>query len=428
MKKIKILTIILLVVLISIVSFVGIYVPSLNTIENSVKQYSFSKELSGNRLVVLTPSDEQEDKLSLDNFEETKSIIEERLESIGESEYSIKLNEETGDIYIELEEDSNVDNVVYLVMESGKFEIQDTETGEVLMDNSDIELSNVMYGQEDSTSTSVTVYLNIEFTDEGTEKLKEISNTYIEYEELIVEIDETTGEESEETTTTEKTVTLYIDDVEIMSTSFDEELSTGSLQLSVGTAATTDDDFNEQIDSASSYATKLDSGVYPLEYDLEENEYVYSNISGIELVNIVTITVIIIGCLILIGKYKKDGIISSIMFIGFIATLLLIIRYTNVILSITGIAAFALVSILNIIFSCKMLEMLSKGDSRKELFIYEIKSLLPVLIISIAFCFISWTSISSFGDVMFWGIFIMFIYNFIITINVLELIKDKKRK
>lgn len=82
MKKIKMLTIILLIILVSIISFIGIYVPNLNTMIDVVKEYNFSKELSNSREVILSPSSEQDDLLTQENFNKTKEIVEERLEEL----------------------------------------------------------------------------------------------------------------------------------------------------------------------------------------------------------------------------------------------------------------------------------------------------------------------------------------------------------
>ena len=51
MKKIKLLTIILLIVLITMVAFFGVYVPVQNRMEDKVKDYWRLKENSRNRKI-----------------------------------------------------------------------------------------------------------------------------------------------------------------------------------------------------------------------------------------------------------------------------------------------------------------------------------------------------------------------------------------
>lgn len=327
--------------------------------------------------------------------------------------------QKNGEIYISLEENTKTDTAVSSVIQTGKFEIIDTNTSEVLMNNTDIELSNVMYYQDSSTG-EISVYLNIEFNDEGSEKFKNISNTYIEYE--IVELSE---EGEEETVTYEDTITLYIDDSEIMSTSFSETVDSGSLQLTVGSATTDEDEIESLADSALDIAVVLDTGNYPIDYDLDANQYVYSEIDGNMVITLVATILSIIGLIILTVKNKKKGLIAGIFSIGYIALLLLVVRYTNVIVSITGIAAIILVSILNIMFNLKMLELIDEKQYFKETFKEKILDFVPAFILTIAFCFISWTPISTFGMMMFWGLLMIFVYNFCVTSKVFKLMYKK---
>ena len=46
---------------------------------------------------------------------------------------------------------------------------------------------------------------------------------------------------------------------------------------------------------------------------------------------------------------------------------------------------------------------------------------------TITFCFIRWTPISSFGMIMFWGIALMVVYNSIVTNGLLK-IETRKEK
>ena len=68
----------------------------------------------------------------------------------------------------------------------GIFNVVD-EQNNVLMNNSDIKKAQVVYN---STDSGISVYLTIQFNKEGTQKLKEYSNTFIK----------TTDEEGKETT------------------------------------------------------------------------------------------------------------------------------------------------------------------------------------------------------------------------------------
>ena len=486
MKKVKIITMIVLIILIAMVSFFGVYTQVQNRMENQVRDYALDMDLDGARYVRLSVNkestevikdangneveteeemtDEQlaengytkesvpnnsEDVLTVENYEKSKKIISERLEAQGVGEYEISVDSETGDILVQIPENSATDSFVSNMNTVGKFEIIDADTKEVLMQNSDIKLVNVMYGSASSTSNGTAVYLNIEFNKEGTEKLKEISNTYVEAtdttnttEDTNTTTENTTTEEntdSSETDTAEQTkeITLKIDDEEIMTTSFDEPIENGRLQLSIGSATTDTDAFQDNITQASAMASVLDSGNLPIQYDVASNEYILSDITNthIEYLALAVGIVILIGLLVFVVRYKVNGLLSAIAFIGLISLYLLVIRYTNVSVSIQGIVGIIVTIILNYIFSNKILLTIKKSeDSRKLETVKEgikesykefFMKLIPICISVIAFCFVSWTTISSFGMVMFWGITLIALYNYLITATMLKVKAEK---
>ena len=462
MKKIKILTITLAIIAITMIAFFGIYTQVQNRMENQVKDYFYSMELKGSRnirLKVNTESkttikdaegnvvedtenltDEQiaekgytkeeipyntEEVKNIENYKASQKVIEKRLKKLGVDDYIIKLDEQTGDIVIEFAENDKTDDITGNVSTTGKFEIVDGETNEVLMNNDDIKLAKVMYGSGSSTSGSGTsVYLDIEFNKEGKKKLEEISNQYVKTETTSTE--ENTASEEDATTTTEKKITMKIDDQEIMSTSFDEPVRTGKLQLSIGGATTDRDTLQGYIDQASSMATVLDTGKIPVKYDLSENQYILSDINenDRQIVGYVVLGILALALVVLIIRYKALGVLGTISYVGLVALFTIVIRYTNVVLSIESFFGMIIVFLLNYIL---MNQVLAKNDNKKEAYKEFFIKIVPVMIMVITFCFINWLPISSFGMVMFWGIALIAAYNMLITNSLLK-IKTGKEK
>ena len=473
MKKIKTLTIVLAIVLVTMVAFLGVYVPVQNRMENKVKEYAYTMDLDGARNIRLKvdksnktiikdsegkqvensenlseeeikekgyikeeiPYNSQE-VLNEENYQKSKEIIEKRLQQLKVEEYNIKLDKDTGDIILEIPEDDTTDSIVSNIATVGKFEIVDSETKEVLMDNNDIKLSNVMYGSDTTSTTAGTiVYLNIEFTKDGAKEIEDISNKYVE---TVVENTDTTeekveGEEADaaEPTTVTKEITMLIDDEEIMSTSFDEPVKTGKLQLSLGNCTTDSETLQEYVDQASNMASVLDTGNMPVKYTIDENQYVSSDITNQEL-NIIGYVIgglAVLGLIVLIIRFKLFGVLTAILYLGLVSAFLLIIRYTNVALSIQGILGISIILLLNYIFLNKLLlkiknEKLNKTilnekikDTYKEFFV----KIIPICIAVVAFCFVGWAPISSFGMVMFWGILLIAIYNILVTNALLKI-------
>lgn len=481
MKKIKILTISLAIILITMIAFWGIYVQVQNRMENKVKDYSYAMDLKGSRSITLKVSAENktlikdsegkevsdaenlsdeelaqkgytkeetpynsEDSKNIENYKKSKKIIEERLKKSGVDNYVIKLDETNGNIIIELTENEQTDNIIANINTTGKFEIVDSETNEVLMNNNDIKSAKVMYGSGSTTTSNGTaVYLSIEFNKEGTKKLEDISNKYVKVEEDTTNDENTTETDTadenstEENKETEKKVTMKVDDEDIMSTSFDEPLRTGKLQLSIGTATTDKDTLQGYIEQASNMANVLDTDPIPLKYDLDENKYILTDITEneMQIAEYVILAILAIALIVLIVRYKSLGILGTVSYIGLAAILMIVIRYANVILSLEGIFGIVILLILNYIFVNKLLSKLKNESEKinvekvkkanketyKEFFI----KIIPIMIMVITFCFIGWVPISSFGMVMFWGIALMAIYNFIITNNLLKIKAEK---
>ena len=229
---------------------------------------------------------------------------------------------------------------------------------------------------------------------------------------------------------------MKIDDKEIISTYFEEPITTGKIQLSVGSASTDTTTLNGYIQQAQNVATELDCGKLPVKYDLEKNQYILSNISKQDLTYIViAITVIaVIAIIILTIKYKSNGLLTGIAYVGFTALYLLLIRYTNVTISIESIFAIAIVLILNYIFTAMLLYNIKKlkeektenvmNESISKTYIKFFDRIIPICIMVVAFCFVKWTPMSSFGMTAFWGIVMIAIYNAVVT-NSLMKIKNK---
>ncbi len=454
MKTIKTITIILLIALITMIGFFGIYKQNKNQMSNIVKDYKYAMDINGTRTLKLTlNSENEEDIKTSENYKTAKKVIEKRLKKLEVQEYKIGVNEETGEITVQIPENTQTDEIISNLITAGKFEILDAETNEVLLDNNSVKSSRVLYN---TTTSGTTVYLEIAFNKEGKNKLEEISKTYVATENNATEentTENTTSEENnnttekennteetntttENSTTTEKKITMKIDDEEIMTTYFDEPITTGKIQLSVGKASTNTSTIQGYVTQAQNMATVIDSGNLPVKYDLEKNQYILSNISKQDLVYVVIAmaVVAIIGIIVLTVRYKINGLLAGIAYIGLSALYLITIRYTNVAISIDSILAIVIIFILNYIFTNMLLSNIKQMnkiknenavnkavlETYKKFFI----RIIPICIIVITFCFAKWVPINSFGMTAFWGIVIIAIYNAIITNGLLR-IKNK---
>ena len=449
MKTIKIITISLLIVLVSMIGFFGIYKQNKNQMSNVVKDYTYAMDLNGARTIKLTLNTDNSDEVKTEeNYKTAKEIIEKRLKKLGVEEYKVNVNNENGEITVQIPEDLNTDTIVSNLTTVGKFEILDSETNDVLLDNNSIESSKVLYNR---ATSGTSVYLEIAFNKDGKNKLEEISKTYVKTENNTTDENTTTDENattentnetntenttSEKSSKTEKKISLKIDDSELMSTTFDEPITSGKIQLSVGKATTDSTTLKGYVEQAQNVATVLDSGKLPVKYDMKKNQYILSSITEQDLTYVaVTIAIIaIIAIIVLIIKYKTNGLVAGIAYTGLAALYLLLIRYTNVVISIDSIFAITMMLAFNYIFTIILLSNIKKmkaenvenavQKSVKETYKKFFSRIIPVCILAIVFCFIKWTPINSFGMITFWGIVIIAIYKATIT-NLLFRIKNK---
>ena len=134
------------------------------------------KTLEGYKIEKRVLKANEDADINITNFEKAKKIIQERLETLDLYEYNIRLDEVTGELVVEVPDNDNVEIQESMIATKGKFEVVDHQNGLVLLDNSHIKNVSATYTNNDNNYQS---YLIVQLNKEGTEKLKEISKTYV---------------------------------------------------------------------------------------------------------------------------------------------------------------------------------------------------------------------------------------------------------
>ena len=437
MRRVKILTITLAIILVTLIAFVGIYAQNQNRMEDIVKDYSLGRELSRERVIELkvkesdgTEEISQEEKEK--NYETVKKTIEKRLNKLKADDYTISLNKENGTIRVELAENSNTDAYAYYLTLDEKIKIKEKDAETELL--SDQMVKGAQYTYVANSENKYQVYLDIELTKEGQAKIEEISNNYAILKDDIDNLDSSNETENTENTeeNQDKTETKKAAVLSIGGTDYNVvKIEKGKIRVAIGTETANSKTVNSNLQSAAEMASLIDAGRYPTEYEIENNRMTYSDITKEQITTFIIIVAIIL-LLILIGlciRYKVAGILSSIAFIGFISTFTLLLRYTNVLISIEGIGAILIILIVNLIINKKILQKTEKinmineaiNSTYKEMFL----KLIPLMIIALVFSIVGWANLSSFGMIMFWGLVLTAIYNVIVTRTLLNLKENK---
>lgn len=459
MRKTKITTIILAIILITLVAFGGVYIKTQNRMENKVKDYQLGRELSGGRVIELkvktenseTENSETEAEEEItetedftEKYETVKTTIEKRLDNLGAQDYTTSLNQDNGTIVVELAEDDNTDTYAYFLTATGKVQIKEKDSENELL--SDEMVKKALYSYSSDSDGAYQVYLELQLTKEGQAKINEIQNNYAIFENEVEEIeekeeaDESEDENAEEAENTE-TETENEENVEetkkiavltIAGTEYKvNKIEKNKIRVKIGTSATNSTSINNNISKAAELAILINSGKYPVDYEISENRFIYPDITEkqIQYMAIAIIILLIIAFVVFTVKYKINGLLASIAFIGFTAILSLILRYTGVIITIEGIGAIIVTFIINLLINKSILLKIKEGkqvnETIKETYKEKFLQLVPIIIMILVFSFSGWTNLSSFGLVMFWGLVLIAVYNAVITKSLLKLKEDK---
>ena len=395
--------------------------------------------------------------LTEENYEKAKTIIEKRLKSLKVQDYNLSLNKENGNIYLQIPENSETDHTVSNILQVANFEIKDSEdTSNVLVTNEDLKKVSAMYN---TTTSGTTVYLQIEFNKNGKNILKNLSTGEYKTDENLTNTtnstDNTTSEDenntstseentssdenkentntdsenntSSEETKTQKKIILSIDSNDMITTSFDDPIEDGIIDLSMNKATTDQDSISDTLQSASTIAAVVNSGKMPLTYKVAENNYVNTDITSnmLKKAMYVVIAIVIVALVVLIIKYKSVGLLASISYIGFVGLELLLIRYTNVTISLESIVAGIILLAVNYLITYRLIKVHeTDSELKKKVYSNEFKSIIiksiPIFIIAIIFVFMKWTKIATFGMFVFWGLLLSIIYNYIVTKDMLD--------
>ena len=444
------------------------YIKTQNRMENKVKDYEFGRELEGERVIELKASDGTSDEnteentdenttnsenLTVENYEVVKRTIEKRLKSLGAEDYTISLNKEDGTIRVELPEDDKTDDYAYYLVASGKVQLKEKDTENELLGDSMIDKAQYTY--KTNSDGAYQIYLELLLTKEGQAKIEEVQNTYAVLADEVKEIEDASkssdenssntdkensteeditleNEKSTENTGTNTEGTKKIAKLSIAGTEYNvDKIEKNKITVKIGSETSNNTSVNNNMAKAAEIAMLINSGKYPIEYKAQNNRFVYSDISKEQLVYFALIIAVILLVIFVVFtiKYKTKGLLASISCIGFIASLSLLLRYTNVSISIEGIGAIILTILIDLKLNQMILSKIKKMDFVNEATLNTYKDLflklVPIMIISLVFCFSGWSNLSSFGMIMFWGIILIVVYNACITKTLLKLRENK---
>ena len=427
LKVVRTIAILLIVVLISVASFCGVYVQDIGIWKNVMPKYTLGMELEGvrelsfvlddsevtrevyvddegnykgdvvqsmsetsaeatdaatevdtskykteSRLVKANPNE----LITIENLNKTKKIIQRRLEASDQYEYNIRQDSVTGAMVLEVPDDENVELKKALVLTQGRITIEDAENGYILVDDSNIKNATVtvqMLNSEDVES---------EETTEEEHEHEAFENETYEYHQLylVFEFDEEGSEIMKKISDeyimtvddtgaqTAKQVAIKFDEETLIETYFGETLEDGAVQIPIGEPISDHEEYYQAGSSLQTICDIINDERLPLSYVLSSDNYVQSSITDNTLVimNVIIAAVIFAVSIYMIIKYKLNGLKQAILSVGYVAVLLWVVRVVGVTLTVNSLIACGVVILINYIFGMKFLKYVKDGKSNKE--------------------------------------------------------------
>ncbi len=451
-RKLKIVLCVLLIVLITLIAFAGVYSKDTVIFKERLPKYALASEFEEKRIVSFKLSEEEreiiydkdgkevdsipeganeeeytkkkekvnlEEAINAENFKKAKEIFTARLEAAGVEDYKVRLDETNGNITVEFPNELKTDTWIQYLQCKGDFSITDSKDGTVLIDKSDVKESKVLYRNDETGG--IMVYFDIVFNKEGKQKLLETSKVYMKVEN---ESDKNQTNEVQDNNTVnenQKQVVLTIEGTPMLTTYFGEEMPNGELPISIGTASDAES-LQSYVEQGNFYAMLINNPDMPLTYTVSTNETVIGNLeeTGIFIAIVIVAAIFIILSIYMIIRFKLDGIISVLSNISWIAILLLAVRYTGTEISLNSATAMIILIILNTYLLNKMLKNIKQDNSYENVAKETIRTYLKnadviviTLVISIVFTFMNKAVAFSFGMTLFYGIISVGISNLV---------------
>ena len=452
MKKnytLKITLAMLFVVLVSLVSFVGVYKG-----KNLVKDYSLGKDFSNRKVAIFSVKEETttqnntessatsnenttdenatsentaskntasentasentasentadensntENQENEKNYEKAKNIIEKRLASLSSNEYDIRLDEDDGTLVIEVPTSMETSYITELVSK-GKVQIKNKNSTEVIVDSNGFYGASAKLNTTSSSYSNPVVELNIKFTKDAKNAIKNANTKYTDSE----------GNEQD------ATFELVLDDETLYSdtaSNFVETAKNGYLDLALGQSEKTSE-IEANYESAQVLVSVINNGEIPVGYEAKSVNIVSSNIN-VKSIIIIAIIISAIAFIYAIMKFKSKAVLPMLSLVGLVASILLVVRYTNVKITLFTVLGVAVITIANYALIFKTL----KGEKTfKENSIEMLNILIPCIIIAIVFCCAPYIQLATLGMTIFWSIIVMYVYNIIITRTLID--------
>ena len=211
-------------------------------------------------------------------------------------------------------------------------------------------------------------------------------------------------------------------------------LSGSNLRVTTASKVTSSSTVNSKLNTATVVSKLTTMGKTPVKYKISAEEYVNPTVNKNVILGVmIGIAVVLVAISIyFIIKYKVKGLLSIIGTFTNIALFTILIRLTNISISMNSIAGIVGLIIINTYLINNILKELENkdktfGENIKKAYFNTINVLIISLFIFVVFAFNKMAVISAMGLLMFWGWIIVVLGNLLFTVPMLA-IRTKEEK
>lgn len=371
-------------------------------------------------------ADNNEEALKRESIEQSQQILINSLKANGINDFRVRKDLKHGQMIIEVPqlkektsilepakdtgkfEEKESTRIQSILGTTGSFEISDHQTGKIYIDETNVKKieTNIYEGYG--------IVLDIQLDQKGTEVLKDISSKYIK-----VERDGKQGEYK---------LDIKASGITLQSSSFPQIIDNGLLQLVIAKIDPKNPiKTRETYDEIKRLENAIKVGKTKTVYNVDN---VYKGVTPIlnktAFISLTIISLVILLILGLVFVFKNGilGLKQLILFLGYISSVILITRFTNIIITIPALVSMFVVSILEYIVIRRYVKELKNIDlvenvSEVQIITELIKDTFILLAMSIVLSFSINIIISSFAMTLFIGIALLYLYNLIFLRKVL---------
>lgn len=361
-------------------------------------------------------------------FKETKEKIKAMFAEQKISGYSIRENKANGKIIFEIpqSEVDDINAILNMISTDGKFQVVDSLTDREYLGNKDIK--NV--GMVNTEQFGLVLVINL--TENGKETFKNITKKYAD---MTNKIKEEKGDKAVNKQTGKiegaPEIAIKIGGNVYQKGSLTNEISTGTIQIPFGKMDPKDENYTKYMREANILQSALKIGQKPVIYDIESQKLVEGTANMEKTMNVFYIMagIALILAISLIIFFGIKGLLSAISLIAYLALMLIIIRYTNIYITVSVIVGIMVIYILEFILLINMNKQIIKNKENPKAiadlnistaYLKTFKETLIILISSVILSFAVYKELASFGKVVFLGILLSLIYNYFLTKNILK--------